>query len=387
MRIVCTTHALEVPAGTETYVLTLAAALERLGHEVWLHAWRTGEIADSARERGLRVAATEQELPADCDAVVANLTDVAYDLTTRYPSSVHAYVCHGVMHQISTPPQVPGAVDAMIVLNDRVRRWAAGLATAAPATRLRQPVDLDRFAPRGSPRRRAKRLLLLGNYTQGARRDMVHAVCAELGIEVVRVGGDRASTRPELAIADADVVMGYGRCIVEAMAAGRAAYVYDRHGGDGWVTPESYERLESDGFGGQATPMAVDAARLRADLGAYRPEMGTQNRDLAVLHHASYKHAAAVAKLLDELAEQPAALPDAPWRELSRLVRQLWDAEVRALVLQRDVGDLQARVAALEAERDAARAAADALTSTRRYRASTAIARPLDAARRKLRRD
>ena len=67
---------------------------------------------------------------------------------------------------------------------------------------------------------------------------------------------------------DADIVIGKARVIVEAMASGRAAYVYDHNGGDGWVTPERYELLEADNFGGQAEPVAADRARLRADLRA-----------------------------------------------------------------------------------------------------------------------
>ena len=41
-------------------------------------------------------------------------------------------------------------------------------------------------------------------------------------------------------MADADIVVGYGRSVLEAMAMGRAAYVWDHAGGDGWVTPETY---------------------------------------------------------------------------------------------------------------------------------------------------
>ncbi len=400
MRIVCATHALDAPGGTETYTMTLAAALERLGHDVWLYAWRRGQTAEFARASGLRVPATEHELPDECDAVVANLTDVAYDLAARYPRSAHVYVCHGTMHQINTPPQVPGACDAIVILNDRVGRWAKGLASTVAVTRLSQPVDLDRFHPRGGPRDRPRRLLLFGNYAHGARRSMVEQLCTDLGIDVVRVGAEQGTASPEGAIAEADIVMGYGRCIVEAMAAGRAAYVYDRHGGDGWVTPESYERLESDGFGGQATGLVVDGDRLRADLAGYRPDMGMQNRDLAIRHHAAGRHASAVVELLQGLVAHARSAPDAPWRELARLVRQLWYAEGRSIVLQQQASDLQTRILAQECERDALHAQVGALMgerdaaaatlaafkATRRYRAAVAMARPVDVARRTLRR-
>ena len=111
---------------------------------------------------------------------------------------------------------------------------------------------------------------------------MLAAACAELGLELaVRGARTEPSDGPAALMLDADVVVGYGRCIVEAMACGRAAYVWDHMGGDGWVTAASYAALEADGFGGRATGAGVDAARLVADLAAYDPAMGVVNRDIA----------------------------------------------------------------------------------------------------------
>ena len=81
-------------------------------------------------------------------------------------------------------------------------------------------------------------------------------------------------------MADADIVVGYGRSVLEAMALGRAAYVWDIAGGDGWVTPETYPTLEADGFSGAATDPIIDADRMRADFASYGPELGAFGFDL-----------------------------------------------------------------------------------------------------------
>jgi len=39
------------------------------------------------------------------------------------------------------------------------------------------------------------------------------------------------------AMDDVDIVVGYGRSIVEAMARGKAVHVFDHAGADGWLTP------------------------------------------------------------------------------------------------------------------------------------------------------
>jgi GT2 family glycosyltransferase len=214
------------------------------------------------------------------------------------------------------------------------------------------------------------------------------------------------------------VVVGYGRCIVEAMACGRAAYVWDHMGGDGWVTPASYPALEADGFGGRATGLDVDAARLRADLAAYDPEMGVVNRDIAVRAHGPRQHAQALVEILREAGAPAGEHP--PLAELARLARVAWDLERRAMGLSRRVeGEVaarreevaahrartealavelrearaaaavaeaeaavaRARAAAAERELTAARADDAALKATRRYRMAAALARPLDRAR------
>jgi hypothetical protein len=337
MKIICATHSLDGPGGTETYVVTLASHLERLGHDVHIYAREQGRMAELARESGLRVARTLGELPETCDGIISNFTEVAYDLSSRYSDAAQAYVCHSAYFHLQLPPQVAGGPQVLVALNDRVEALLAGLANPRPIVRLRQPVDIIRFCPVVPLSATPRRLLLFGNYAEGERRALVEDVCQELGIAVTAAGVTSEPTElPEEVINDADIVMGYGRCIVEAMACGRAAYVYDRHGGDGWVTPDSYVGFEADGFAGQASPGVVTREQLREDLLAYSPEMGLYNRDLAVTHHQAPMHAAAVVEALSsDVGASPVQTAEAPWRELARLTRVLSDQEFRVMGVNR----------------------------------------------------
>ena len=121
-------------------------------------------------------------------------------------------------------------------------------------------------------------------------------------MECVRLGRPAAATlAPEIAMNDADIVVGKARVIIEAMACGRAAYVYDYAGRDGWVTAGNYAALEADNFAGMATGLGVDPAGLAADLPAYDAAMGDVNRDLAVRHHHAGRHADALVALFRRL--------------------------------------------------------------------------------------
>lgn len=311
--------------GTETYSVTVAEQLERLGHPTRLHAARAeakGRELAAARGLGLTVGdpAAIDGL-AEVDVVIAQDEMSAYAIAAARPDLPQVFVIHGLA-AFEHPPPALSPQPTVVVLNDRIARRAAALAARPPLVRLRQPIDIERFRPRGPARPRARRLLVASNYLAADRMAVLEGACEQLGLELTRVGvgGERKSS-PQDALAAADIVVGYGRSVLEAMAMGKAAYVWERGGGDGWVTPESYPGLEADGFSGAATEDVVDAERLREDLAAYRPELGSFSYDLVRLHHSATKHAEALVELLSEASAPAASGPPEPLEALALMAR------------------------------------------------------------------
>jgi hypothetical protein len=376
-------HTLKAPGGSETYLLTTAEHLQRLGHEVTILALEAGEMAQLAAARGLRVCTAEQELPPTCDGVVAQDGVVSLSLAARYPDASQLFVAHAPGIDLQRPVQLDGVVSAVIVLNDRVARRLNGLALQHEVVRLRQPIDVHRFALRRDPRPAPERVLLLSNYLRGSPREMLTRACADAGMRFEQVGWPgRHSTTPELDIAASDIVVGHGRAALEGMASGRAVYVLDQDGGDGWVTPASYPKLESNGFAGAASDGLIDSDRVRRDLSAYRPEMGLVNRHLAFANHHAMDHACELVALLRRQSPT-GSRPNAPLREMARLVRLQWQTEDRLGALRYENELLRD---ALERERVRAGAAHQQLTAfqrTRRHRLASLLGRPLDALRRR----
>jgi len=364
VRIVLGLHAFAGFAGTESYTLTVAEELQQLGHEVLVAARETGPIADVARSRGIDVVEGPGALPAVCDAVLAQDASSALDLAAAFPAARRLHVVHSDYFALQAPSQGAGACDGVVVLNDRVRRFVEALASHPPVTRLRQPVDLKRFGVGGGARERARTALVLGNYLRGPALDRVVEACRGAGLEPVVSGiHTTPETSVEDAIARADVVIGLGRCAVEAMAGRRAAYVYGLGGGDGWVTASTYGAFEADGFGGAATGDVIDDARLRTDLAAWEAGMGAVNRQLAEPHDAA-RHAQDLVAALEAVGTPSSPPGDAG--ELARLARlewRSWSRYVGALDEQRALREqletLHARHAELfaQAQTQAARAA------------------------------
>jgi len=369
--------------GATTYLLTIAPALTRLGHEVTLYSPDAGATADIARARGIDMVTSEAELPERCDAVLVQDTVTSLELGARL-AAPQVFVSHGAELDMAAPPQVDGAVAAAVAMNDRVMARLEALAVGTERVRLRQPIDRDLFRSRG-PLRERPVVLLLGNYLRGRRRTMVTDVCEELGLEHAQVGRASAmSASPALAIGDADVVIGYGRSLLEGMACGRAAYLLDHLGADGWVTEESYPAMESDGFAGLQGRAELTRERLRSDLLAYDPHMGLVNESLVARNHSAWEHSRELAKLLVSVAARPSVRLDSG-RELALLARLQWHADWRSNQLIREVQEVRAQLH--EQERVAAAAEdAAALVTTRRWRAVQRVLAPLDALRDRLRR-
>ncbi|MHB8694042.1 MAG: glycosyltransferase family protein [Solirubrobacteraceae bacterium] len=371
MQLVLSTSSLEGVGGSETYVITVADQLQRLGHDVWLHALDLGAAAESADRLGLRVCRSEEELTESPDALVVQDGVVSCLLAERFPSTPQLFVAHSDIFDLQLPPQLPGLVAVVVALYDRVEQRLRALALPSEIVRLTQPIDVERFKPSRALNQRPRVALALGNYVHGQRLAFLQAACERAGIELRHVGshalGGKRSTEQELN--EADIVFGKARVIYEAMSCGRAAYVFDHNGGDGWVTADTYPALSADNFGGQSGTAVITPERLIADLAEYRPEMGVVNRDLVVAHHSATKHAARLVGILAALA--PRAQPvDAPLRELARLVRLYHRADIQAFVARAEIEALAVRAdaaeSALAAAQERAKAAEEALAEALR---------------------
>ncbi len=236
--------------GTETYTLTVAMELDRLGHDVAVYSPNHGAMAEFAREQGVRVIG-RGELPRSFELLISSDAATCHELAGHCHDAVRIFVAHSVDVMLQAPPQLSDRCQAVVVLNDRVRRAVEARAWHAPIVRLRQPINLPRFEGLGPGRANAQTAVVLSNYLRGARARLIEDACRanELDVRWIGANGDPTPS-PELAIAGAKLVIGLGRSVLEAMAAGRAAYVYGVIGGDGWVTPERYPAMEADGFAG-----------------------------------------------------------------------------------------------------------------------------------------
>jgi hypothetical protein len=334
VEILAGTNQLRGTGDAEAYLVTVCEQLERLGHEVLVFCAEPGEAP------GLRVVSVERRLPLAPDVIYAQDAYAALLLADIYPLTPQVFALHDDRDELWLPPQLPAVIARVVVFDERGGERARAASLVHEIVRLRRPVDIDRFSPLGPLRDRPRAAVLHLEHLSDYRRGVVERACADAGIE---------------AGPDADLVVGRGLQILEAMASGRAAYVYGEEGGDGWVTAEHYELLEADGFSGRAEASATDFERLRGDLDAYDPAMGPSNRELALAHSAR-DHAQELLEIFGSLAPRRDPV-DAPLRELARLVRveaatagradaatdEAYEAKARARELERELAEAHER--------------------------------------------
>jgi hypothetical protein len=352
MRLVVSTQALSGFGGSESYAVTVADHLQRLGHDVWLHTLDPGPAATHAERLGLRVAGDRAALPGAPDALLVQDAVVAYELAHAFPATPQAFVAHSDIFDVQLPPSLPGVCALVVTLFDRVDRRVRAMTLDVPVLRLGQPIDVERFKPTAPLRHDRPVALAMGNYVHGARAELLEHACERAGIELRRVGlhAGGASATPQEHYNSADIVFGRARVTYEAMACGRAAYVFDHNGGEGWVTNANRAELSADNFGGQSRPIDVDVDLLAEDLGRYDPASGLANRDFVVAHHGATKHAARLVEALRELPARTTDLSDLPLREMSRLMRMYHRADAQAFLRTSELERTVAEREALRAE-------------------------------------
>jgi hypothetical protein len=291
MRVLLTNENFDGLGGTETYVVAVAAALARLGHEVTVYSPNRGVVAEQTRASGIPVVSRDAQ-PRGCDLVLAGDAATAAEMATDQPDAVRLFVAHSAQHLLQAPPLQADVVHGVVALNDRVGRAVQARGSHAPLIRLRQPIDLGRFWNLGPVRSTPRVALVNSNAVVGTRAAMLERACGDAGLELIWIGGRNPHATPETVIAGADLVIGLGRSALEGMAAGRPTFIHGVVGTDGWVTVDRYAEMESDGFAGLSRrDVTFDVAALTDELRRWDPELGEVSRDLASAHHAAEEHA------------------------------------------------------------------------------------------------
>ncbi len=383
LSVLLTNLHLDAFEGSETYTFTLAKGLRDLGHRVVVYSPILGRMAERIARLGVQVCDDLEAVrgqPPDVMHIQHNVLAVqARALLPRVPLVFH---CHGVLPPPEQPPSIDLNIQHYLAVSEEVRDHLrrAGVPPERIAI-LRNPVDTRRFRPGRPLRQRPRAALILSNRIDADTLSIIQKACRQHGIAVRLLG---QKTTPvwdvERHLNRADIVFSLGRGVLEAMACGRAVYIYDYQGADGWITPESVAEIQRCNFSGRRYGRRLSEEALVEDLRRYDPAMGPANRAIA---EAQFSLEAYLPRLLDlydqaiaAFQEKPLALPGFETGIMAGTIRdsfrrqqefEEWarrlERELQAAWQERDA--LRGERDAFWVERDAARAERDAIRRER----------------------
>lgn len=190
-----------------------------------------------------------------------------------------------VMHN-STTDLPKFSVDKVVCLSDS----SYNLIDHKNKYRINSPIDLERFTPRKPISDELQKVLVIAPSNANYYTVKIQAACSKIGVYCQVLGantfGDQTRFDVETIINTADLVIGYGRSIYEAMACGRPVIVYGVNGGDGYLSAEIFTKSYSEncsgvGVSSMPKPKDITVNQIVDELIKYQSSHGHHNYNIA----------------------------------------------------------------------------------------------------------
>ncbi|OGL36886.1 hypothetical protein A3A68_01815 [Candidatus Saccharibacteria bacterium RIFCSPLOWO2_01_FULL_48_13] len=281
MNILTSTASLDL-SGVPTFTLTMYNELVKRGHNVTVYSPGFGKI-----ESQMNVVKDIDKIPYP-DVIIAQANTVAESLKQVFPNVPLIFYSHGALPDRAALEQPPNFIaDWYLAVNEEVQENLRS--KGVPAGRVsivRDFIDTDRFKSQKPIRKKIKQVLFISNYKKWKNFQAVDGACKKLGFELVCFGSPYGRNYEiEKAINKADLVVSWGRGILEAMSCGRAALSFDRFEGDGYITPETYFEARKNNFSGRIYKHNFTADTLANEILKYSSEAANLNREIIMKYH------------------------------------------------------------------------------------------------------
>ena len=218
MKILITNHWLRKWGGSETFTYTLVGEAVRQGHEVDLFTIEPGIVSN--------------KIKSDFGVNLVNESDSSYDLIlANHKTTVNSFrniltktiqTCHGTIPKLEQPNHI---ADIHVSISEEVSDYLWDKYSIGSKV-IRNGIDCQRFRPKKDVNTKPKKVLSMV-FSDKANKEIAEA-CKKLGIGFESFNKHKNPVfNIEDKMNDADLVIGLGRCVYEAMATGRPVIVYD----------------------------------------------------------------------------------------------------------------------------------------------------------------
>jgi hypothetical protein len=273
-RVLVACNHLESVGGSELYTYYLIKSLKsRKDLIVEYFTFQRGLVSEKI-EQELRV---EFKTGNEYDLILAShLTTVS----CLFGQGTILQICHGIAHELEQPSSL---ANYHIAVSEEVAGHL--LEKGFKSKVILNGVDLDVFCP-AKPLNKAPAKVLSLCQSEEAN-GLLKEICREKGMEFL---GLNKHVNPKFQISEeinqADLVVGIGRSVYDAMACGRPCLVFDQRAyngnmGDGYLYPNRFKDFARFNCSGRFSKKPFTREELLSELENYDPKHGEELRQIA----------------------------------------------------------------------------------------------------------
>lgn len=274
MNILVGNNQLEKTGGSENYTYALATTLKAMGHDVEYFTFHKGMVTDRLEKQGIHEMSHNHY-----DLILANHTPVIEKL---FACGYTIQTCHGTIMGLEQPsPYADSYVSVTEEVKEHLEKY--GLKSEV----ILNGIDCKRFRPTRELSRQLTKVLSLCQ--SDAANNFIRECCNEIGAELsVRNKFTDNVWEIEQSINEADLVIGIGRSLYDAMACGRCVISFDKRDymnlaiGDGYITKDNIENSIKRNCSGRSSGRTFSKEEFVSELRKYNPKDGEWARQYAL---------------------------------------------------------------------------------------------------------
>lgn len=331
LKILLGNQTLSLLAGSETWTLTLALALKKLGHQVECFSPELGFIAEKLREADIKCYdhisssgvkpfsfVLEETSSFDYDVIIANHYSVVDFLRSEFPNTPIISTIHGIIHamqdrmgkEVWAPehPAIEAGVQQFMAVSEEVQQLLKNDYNLDSLI-VRNFIDTKHFKP-GKFNPKIKQILFNSNYhtKDSPEVQVVREVAKHYGAKLMAIGENFATSEDLMSqIKHADIVIGMGRSVLEGMSAGKLGIVIGRWGMAGVIHEGNVEDIREYNFSGRnARDVVMTADELIAQINSlYKKETLEWGRNYILREHNAITAAEFLVNTIRDLKRAP----------------------------------------------------------------------------------
>jgi len=275
MRFLITCYRLDL-TGSSTYTFTLASELIKKAHEVHVFSPFPEIMAKKLREKGVKVYENLEEVADEkYTCIIAQHNILALMVRSIRPDVPMVFVSHGVLFPqafLEQPPSIDINIQKYIAASEEVKNNLVVSHHISPnkVEIVRNFVDASRVCPQREINETPKVVLFISNRVASKVYRTIKGACKKLKLKLILIGKVKSVQNVEDYTNKADIVISLGRGILEGMACGRAAIVYDYQGGDGMITEDNITEIRKHNFSGRRFKKDYDVMDLIQEIKKYK---------------------------------------------------------------------------------------------------------------------